>query len=382
MKTKSTPAQYSQSVVGPSVLYMAMELSARHWKLAFTIGWGQKPRYKSVGAGDLKRLEQEIDGARRRFGLDGTCRVLSCYEAGRDGFWLHRFLSGIGVQNVVVDAASVEVSRRSRRAKTDRLDAERLLSRLVRYDQGEPKIWSVVRVPTLEQEDRRHRQRELRTRKQERTRLINRIKSLLCTVGVAGLPARSLGKLDLASIRLWDGSALPVGLRERLEGEFEQYLSVQRRLDALEAQPEGPSSVSSAAEIERVDHLMALRGIGPVTAWLLERELFWRPWGNRKQAAALAGLVPSPHASGDLSREQGISKAGLKRVRAVLVELSWQWVRLQPHSELTLWYQQRWANAGKRLRRIGIVAVARKLVIALWRYQAFGVVPEGAVMKA
>lgn len=382
MKTKSTPAQYSQSVEGASVLYMAMELSARHWKLAFTIGWGQKPRYKSVAAGDLKRLEQEMALARRRFGLPSTASVRSCYEAGRDGFWLHRFLSGIGVENVVVDAASVEVSRRSRRAKTDRLDAERLLSRLVRYHQGEPKIWSVVRVPTLEQENRRHRQRELRTRKKDRTRLINRIKGLLCTVGVSGLPARGLGKLDLAAIRLWDGSTLPAGLRARLEGELELYRRVQERIDALEAQPEGPDLVSSTTEQAQVAHLMALRGIGPVTAWLLERELFWRPWGNRRQAASLAGLAPSPHASGDLSREQGISKAGLKQVRTVLIELTWQWVRLQPHSDLTHWYQQRWAGAGKRLRRIGIVAVARKLLIALWRYRAFGIVPQGALMKA
>lgn len=378
MRTETTRVEYSQGRVG--VLYLAVELSCQQWKLAFTVGWGQKPRLRNVPAGDLGKLVREIEQARLRFALPAGCRVRSCFEAGRDGFWLHRFFESVGVENSVVDAASVEMSRRARRAKTDRLDAEMLLAKLVRYEEGEKRVWSVVRVPSQEQEDQRHRQRERSCRKKDRTRSINRLKGLLATVGI-----RVTGpwkRIDLEALRQWDGQPLPAGLRARLEGEWALLQTLELRLRELDRPVETTSAVLQPQQHEQVIQLQRLRSLGPVTAEVLASELLWRPWSNRRQAGSLLGLVPSPRQSGELSREQGISKAGLKRVRTALIELAWTWIRLQPRSSITLWYQQRFAQAGPRLRRVGIVAVARKLGIALWRFVATGVLPEGAELKA
>jgi transposase len=378
-----TKATKQASFAGePRVLYLAFELSSGQWKLAFTVGWGQKARLRSIPAGDLGKLGREIELARGRFRLPAETRVLSCFEAGRDGFWLHRHLTAIGVENRVIDAASVEVNRRARRAKTDRLDAELLLAKLVRFDQGETRVWSVVRVPTLEQEDRRHRQRERDCRKKERTRSINRIKGLLATVGVCAGKAAALGRLDLSQVRQWDGQALPPGLRERLAGELAALERIDERLAELDRPLEKTAPELPAEVQDTYLRLKRLRSVGPVTAEVLVQEVLWRPWTNRRQAGSLVGLTPSPRQSGDLRREQGISKAGLKRVRTVLIELAWSWVRLQPRSDITLWYQRRFAQAGARLRRVGIVAVARKLFIALWRYADTGQCPLGAELKA
>lgn len=380
MRTETARAKSSE--VGSVVLYLAFELSSGQWKLAFTVGWGQKPRLRSIEAGDLVGLEREIEQARLRFGLLPGARVISCFEAGRDGFWLHRYLSDRGVSNHVVDAASVEVSRRSRRAKTDRLDVERLLAKLMRYEQGERRVWSVVRVPTAEQEDRRHRQRERQSRQKDRTRSINRIKGLLATVGVCSKRLGPLGRLKLESVRQWDGQPLPPGLQERLVAELEILEKIEARLVELDRPLARRRWAPSPETQQAYQSLTQLRSVGPITAEVLVTEVTWRPWTNRRQAGSLVGLAPSPRQSGELSREQGISKAGLKRVRATLIELAWSWIRLQPRSAITQWYQQRFAQAGPRMRRIGIVAVARKLLIVLWRYVATGQRPCGAELKA
>lgn len=378
MKTAATRSEYS----GAEVLFLAFELGWSSWKLASTVGFGQKPRMKTIPAGDLKKLEEEIGRAKVRFGLPEEARVVSCYEAGRDGFWLHRALDAQGVVNCVVDASSIEVKRRGKRRKTDRLDAAKLAMMLVRYWEGERTVWSVIRVPSVEAEDRRQLHRELLTLRKECTRQINRIKGLLATQGLRLEPRRDfLERLEEA--RLWDGSPVPGGLRFRLEGEFERLEFIRGQISELEAERRRLLRESEHEAVEQARRLMQLKGIGVNTGWLLPMEFFsWREFRNRRQVGAAAGLVGTPFNSGADSREQGISKAGNTRVRSRMVELAWCWLRYQPRSQLSLWFQERYGRGGKRMRKIGIVALARKLLIALWRYLEFGILPDGAELRA
>lgn len=375
---ETTQSQYSTL----STLCVAFELSNKKWKLGFTIGLGQKPRERSIDAGDLLALEEEIRLAKKRFGLPADTRVLSCYEAGRDGFWIHRYLVAQGIENLVVDAASIEVPRRARRAKTDRMDVGKLLTMLIRYDCGEKKVWSVVNVPSVEAEDKRHLHRELATLKTDRTRHINRIKGLLVGQGVR-LPVRDNFLEGIESIRLWDGSPLPSGLRARVEQEYANLQFVQQQIKALEAERKQLIRTSNDPSVEKVRWLMRLKGIGENSAWLFVMEFFgWRQFRNRREVGALAGLTPTPYQSGDGSREQGISKAGNRPIRAMVIEIAWGWLRHQPQSELSRWFWERFGHGSKRMRKIGIVALARKLLVALWRYLEFGEVPAGAQLKA
>lgn len=378
MKTAATRSEYS----GAEVLFLAFELGWSSWKLASTVGFGQKPRMKTIPAGDLNKLEEEIGRAKVRFGLPEEARVVSCYEAGRDGFWLHRALDAQGVVNCVVDAFSIEVKRRGKRRKTDRLDAAKLAMMLVRYWEGERTVWSVIRVPSVEAEDRRQLHRELLTLRKECTRQINRIKGLLATQGLRLEPRRDfLERLEEA--RLWDGSPVPGGLRFRLEGEFERLEFIRGQISELEAERRRLLRESEHEAVEQARRLMQLKGIGVNTGWLLPMEFFsWREFRNRRQVGAAAGLVGTPFNSGADSREQGISKAGNTRVRSRMVELAWCWLRYQPRSQLSLWFQERYGRGGKRMRKIGIVALARKLLIALWRYLEFGILPDGAELRA
>ena len=283
--------------------------------------------------------------------------------------------------NVIVDSASIQVSRRARRVKTDRLDAEALLKLLVRHVSGEPKVWSVVHVPTPEQEDARHLQREIRTLKKEQTRIVNRVRGLLANQGVAvKLGQRGLIG-PLASVRIWNGSPLPPGLKLRVEQELSRHALVHEQVLALEAERNRGirEGASSTAIISR--RLMALRSIGPATAETISRELLFRKFKNRRQVGSYSGLSPSPYQSGDMSHESGISRAGNRPVRGISVDLAWDWLRYQPQSALARWYQRRFASGGPRMRKIGIVALARKLLIALWRYAQTGIAPEGARCK-
>jgi len=362
------------------VLYMALELSNKTWRLAF--GDGAKRRQMSVPAADLAALGCAVAKAKERFKMPASARVVSCYEAGRDGFWLHRHLVSIGIENQVVDAASIEVSRRLRHVKTDRLDGDRLLAKLIRHHAGERGGWSVVRVPSPEEEDARHLHRELERLKRERLAHRVRMQSLLVTQGVRLTIKRALG-LRLGGLTLWDGRHLPGELKAELEREAERLVLVERQIEQLEAtRRERLQNPRSQAE-RRVVHLMRLGAIGPTSAWLLVKEFFgWRNFRNRREVAALAGLVGTPYNSGDSERDQGISKAGNRRVRAMIVEIAWLWLRFQPKSALSQWYQARFARGGLRMRRIGIVALARKLLIALWRYLEDGVMPRGARLIA
>jgi transposase len=281
-----------------------------------------------------------------------------------------------------VDSASIEVNRRAKRAKTDRLDVEKLATMLVRYEAGEQKVWSVVHVPSPEVEDQRHLHRELHCLKKDRTRHINRIKGLLASQGVRmAVQADFLSSLD--AVRVWDGSGLPAGLRARLEQEYACLTFVHEQVLAREAERQELLRTSQDASLAKVRQLLRLRGIGENSAWLFVMEFFgWRGFRNRRQVGGLAGLTPTPFQSGDEWHEQGISKAGNRPLRGMAIEIAWSWLRNQPDSALSRWYGVRFGHGSKRLRKIGIVALARKLLVALWRYLEYGEIPAGAQFKA
>lgn len=363
------------------LLYLAFELGNKQWKLGFTIGLGQPPRQRTIPAGDLERLHSEVAKAKQRFGRPGSSRVVSCYEAGRDGFWLHRALTQAGIENVVVDSASLEVNRRFRRVKTDRVDLGKLVTMLIRYQAGEQKVWRVVRVPSVEQEDGRQLHRELASLKRERTDHINRIKGLLVSQGVR-LAIKADFLEQVAQLRLWDGSSLPPGLRARVSREYARIELINRQIKELEAERRALLRSASDRQTEMIRQLLRLRGIGLNSAWLYVKEFFgWRQFRNRREVGSLAGLTPTPYQSGDGNREQGIDKAGNCHIRAIAIEIAWGWLRHQPDSALSCWYQERFGHGNSRMRRIGIVALARKLLIALWRYLETGEIPEGAALK-
>jgi transposase len=366
------------TTVTAPVLYLAFELGWTSWKLAFTVGAGQKPRLRSLAARDTDTLLLEIRAAKRRFGLPEEAPVISCYEAGRDGFWLHRYLRHQGVENLVVDAASIEVNRRRRRAKSDNLDAAKLVGMLIRWHLGERKLWGVVHVPTVADEDRRQLHRELIALKAQRTEHTNRIKGLLAGIGLSAvIDGEFPGRLE--GLRQWDGTGVPSGLRQRLLREFERRRLVGRQIHDLEDQRTRQIRDPETPQGEQVRLLLRLKGIGENTAWLLVREFFgWRGIRNRRELASLAGLTPTPYDSGEVRREQGISKAGNRRVRWMMIELAWGWLRYQPGSELSRWYQRRFGAGNTRSRKVGIVALARKLLVALWKYLETGEVPAGA----
>lgn len=362
-------------------LYMAMELSHMKWQLGFTVGYGQRPRLRSLPSRDLKTLVEEIHLAKVRFGLPENTPVLSCYEAGRDGFWLHRYLGTQGVTNLIVDSASIEVNRRKRRAKTDRLDVGKLLTMFMRYYHGEKKVWSIVQVPTPEEEDQRQLHRELMALTAERTRHINRIKGLLCSQGIV-LPVQVdfLSRLD--EVQLWDGSKLPVELYSRLVREHERLKLSNQQIRQLEHDRTEAIRSSTTPAVEQVRQLLRLKALGMNSAWVYVMEFFfWRNFHNRREVGSLAGLTPTPYQSGQSAQEQGISKAGNRRIRAMAIEIAWAWLRYQPDSQLSRWYRDRFAGGNSRVRRIGIVALARKLLIELWRYLETAVPPQGAVLK-
>lgn len=378
---RTTTAPENATVHEAQYLAMSLELGATEWKLAFSPGLGQQPRHRGVAAGDLEAVKKEITAAKVRFKLPADVRVVSCYEAGRDGFWIHRALRLLGVENHVVDSASIEVSRRSRRAKTDRLDAAKLLSQLLRYLSGERRALKIVRVPTEEEEDRRHLHRELKTVKGARTAVTNRIKGLLATVGVRLKEIAELPRV-LERVRLWNGKPLPGWLKARLERDWQEREQLQARIAGLEKQRRDLLRKGKDSGSECARKLNRLRGMGPNASWLYALEFFaWRAFKNRRQIGGLAGLTPTPYQSGADHREQGICKAGNRWMRSLAIEIAWGWLRYQPDSELSRWYQERYGRGSTRLRKIGIVALARKLLIELWKYLQTGTPPAGAVLK-
>lgn len=361
-------------------LYLALELSNKKWKCAFSVGFGQKPRYREVPGGAIALLAKEVELAKQRFGLAPDARVASCFEIGRDGFWVHRALLAKGIENVVVESSSIEVKRQRRRAKTDRLDAGKLLTMLIRFSMGESRVWQVVNVPSVEQEDGRQLHRELMTLREDRTRLVNRIKGLLAAQGVRHNP-RATFLEDLKELKQWDGRPLPEALQRRLRRDFQRLVMMDQQGREIEQERMEQLRKSSDKSVKIARKLMRYRGIGINSSWLFSHEIFaWRQIRHRRQLGSLSGLTPTPYASGETDRDQGISKAGNRWIRAMAIEIAWQWLRHQPQSKLSRWYQYRFGQGSKRQRKIGIVALARKLLIALWRYLETGQVPEGAIL--
>ena len=363
-------------------LYLAFELGNTEWKLAMTTRVDQVPLMRTIPARGLTTLETEIAQAKVHLRLPAGAPVRSCYEAGRDGFWLHRYLVSRGMTNSIVDSSSIEVNRRRRRTKTDRLDACKLVTMLIRAAGGEKKVWSVVNVPTPAGEDRRQVHRELLFARRDRGRHTNRIKGLLASQGVPLVRIHEL-PTHLVTARLWDDTPLPALLCVRLQREWEAVLGYTTRIRALKKERRALLRITDDPAIAQVRQLNQLLGIGIDSAWLYVMEFFaWRQFRNRRQVGGLAGLTDTHYRSGDLKHEQGISKAGNRWVRALAINTAWAWLRFQPKSALARWYQKKFGKGNSRIRKIGIVALARKLLIAFWRYLDTGLIPEGAVLRA
>jgi transposase len=365
---------------GDGILHVTFELDDLRWTLTMGTQMGRPPRQRRVRPRDRAAVLGEIEETKRRFGIVGG-RTVSCYEAGREGFWLHRWLVSEGIENRVVDSASIEVNRRKRRVKADRIDGKKLLRMLMRYEAGEKGVWSVVRVPSVEAEDARHLHRELTTLKRARVRVTNRIKGLLATQGVRPqLREDFLERID--AIRLWDGSRLPPRLQDRLQRGWERRAWLSERILLLERNRRELLRSSKTVDVEQVRQLLLLDGIGENSAWVFVTEFFgWRRFNNRREVGGLAGVTPANYQSGATSHDQGISKAGNRHVRHMAVQVAWAWLRHQPDSALSRWYNRKYGAGNPSLRKTGIVALARRLLIELWRYLETGAIPEGATLK-
>ena len=364
-------------------IFVSMELSRSKWLItSLSPGGGEKMSKHTIAGGDLPGLFERFtllqEKARARTGQDFPIVVIQ--EAGLDGFWIHRALEKHGVESHVVDPASIATSRRARRAKTDRIDGEALVRALLAYKRGEPRVCAMVRPPSPEEEDRRRILRERKALITERTRHVNRIKGLLFAQGAAGYePARRDRRARLEALRTGDGRELPDRLKGQIVRELDRLELLIGQIKAIEGERDALIATDTAAAPAAM--LMKLKGVGPEFAAVLWSECLFRRFDNRRQVAAYAGLAPTPWQSGQIDREQGVSKAGNPRLRAMLIQLSWLWLRHQPGSALTLWFEERVKQNGGRLRKPTIVALARKLLVALWKYVTAGVAIEGAVLS-
>jgi transposase len=366
-----------------ATVYVAFELSKSSWQIGVMISGSEKMSRYRIDGGDLAALSGIVGRTRAKAEqLGKPVRILSCYEAGLDGHWLHRWLSEQGVVNYTIDASSIEVSRRARRAKTDRIDLALLMRAFLAYLRGEPRVCSVVRVPTPEDEDRKRRTRERERLLNERTAHTNRIKALLHGQGIRdAMPLKAGFLSDLEQARTGDGRLLPAHLKDEIGREHERLMLVHKQIKALEAANAAAHRAPAADSVEaKAVALAKLRGIGGLTAQILVNEVFYRQFDNRRQVGSCFGLTDTPYDSGDSRRQQGISKAGNHRARTCAIELSWLWLKHQPDSDLSHWFHARVGTLKGRIRKIAIVALARKLMVALWRYLETGLVPTGAVM--
>ena len=365
------------------ILFLSMELSKSKWVLTSS-GGEMNFRKVSINASDWTSFDRELLAAKKKFKLPETAAVTCCYEVGRDGFWIARRMRAQGLTVYVVDSASIEVKRRRRRLKNDRVDGEALLRMLLRYHRGEKKLWSVVNTPNEAAEDARRPTRELQRLKKERTQHRNRITGLLSLEGLSIRPGEAFEE-NLDDARCWNGLPLQANLRQELIREMERLRLVVKQIREIERSLErklaDPELSEKEEYLQHVKALLRLRGLGS-SVWVLVVEFFaWRKFNNGKEVGALAGLTGTPYSSGSSEHDQGISKAGNPRVRTLMIELAWCWLRHQPKSKLSRWYQERYGEASARSRRSGIVAVARKLLVDLWRYVEFGELPDGAELK-
>ena len=370
-----------------AAIFVSLELSRSIWLItSLSPGFGEKMSKRSVPAGDVSALLARLAEVKRKASARAgqSFPIVSIHEAGLDGFWLHRVLENEGIESHVVDPASIATSRRRRRAKTDRIDGEALLRALLAYKRGEPRVCAMVNAPTPEEEDRRRLCRERKVLIAERVEHVNRIKGLLFAQGVSGYePLRRDRRQRFDELMTGDGRLLPTYLKtqinrelDRLELLLDQIKAVEAARDALLAEQQAAASPTAARM------LLDFKGIGPEFAAVLWLEALFRHFDNRRQLASYAGLAPTPWQSGSVDREQGVSKAGNPRVRTNLIQLAWLWLRHQPNSALALWFKERVNRTGGRMKKAAIVALARKLLVALWKYVTAGVVIEGAVMNA
>jgi transposase len=365
-------------------IFVAIELSQKSWLVTLHSPDKDKLSRHKLEGGDHVELLALISRVRERAAraLGGVPAVVSCYEAGYDGFWLHRLLLAAGITNYVFDPASIAVDQRARRVKTDRIDGEKMLRTLMAYLRGEPRVVRIVRVPAPEQEDARRASRERGRLVKEQTAHTSRIKALLRLLGMAvGNPRRRDWLSWLAVQRDWQGQAVPPRMLSEIRHEHARLMLVRERLEALAQQASADPTPAAAQMTERSELLLRLKCLGPAFATTLTNEVFYKDFRNRREVGSYFGLTPSPWQSGGVDRDQGISKAGNPRARCAAIELAWLWLRHQPDSKLTQEYRRRTLNAGKRIKRVAIVALARKLVVALWRYLTTGLVPDGAGLK-
>src|SRR6202045_478471 len=366
--------------------FVSLELSRSIWLItSLSPGSGEKMSKHSVRAGDVAALLARFSELKRKASerTGKSFPIVVIQEAGLDGFWLHRVLQSEGVESHGVDPSSIATSRRRRRAKTDRIDGEALLRALLAYKRGEPRVCAMVKAPTPEEEDRRRLCRERKVLIAERVKHVNRIKGLLFSQGVSGYePRRRDRRRRLDELRTGDGRPLPKHLKAQISRELDRLELLLEQIKAAEIERGGVLGAAQVAAPPSAAMLIAIKGIGPDFAAILWSEGLFRHFDNRRQIASYAGLAPTPWKSGSIDREQGVSKAGNPRLRSTLIQLAWLWLRHQPQSVLALWFEERVRRNGGRLKKTTIVALARKLLVALWKYVTAGVVIEGAVMKA
>jgi len=367
-------------------IFVSLELSRKTWLItSLSPGAGERMSKHAVEAGDiaglLARFAQLREKARARTGHDYP--IITIQEAGLDGLWIHRALQSEGIESWVVDAASILVSRRRRRAKTDKIDGETLVRTLLAYKRGEPRVCSMVKAPTPEEEDRRRICRERKTLTAERIEHVNRIKGLLFSQGGGDYePLRRNRRARLDELKTGDGHPLPVHLKAQISRELDRLEMILAQVTAVEADRDTLLEPMAEQASTPATMIAQLKGIGPEFAGVLWSEGLFRHFDNRRQLAAYAGLAPTPWQSGSIDHEQGVSKAGNPRLRTTMIQVAWLWLRHQPDSALSLWFLERVQRNGGRLKKTTIVAMARKLLVALWRYATSGVVIEGAVLKA
>jgi len=373
----------SAAISNDPSIYAALELSKNSWLLAIQVPGRDNPSLHPIKGGDAEGLMARLDAARDRVAkvTGQTPKLTVCYEAGYDGFWLARFLGQRGIECLVMEPASLQVNRRARRVKTDRIDVESILHTLIAWCRGERHVCSMVVIPSVEEEDLRRSHRERDRLVRERTAHINRIKGLLFGQGIRGINVKSRTKtLKPAELVTGDGRALPERLGREIAREIERLALVQAQIVEIEHERDHPATSCVATERKR-HQLLRLKGLGPALSSTLTREVYYRRFANRRQVASYIGIAPSAYDSGDGRRSQGISKAGNRLARVAMVEAAWLWLMHQPDSALSLWFHHRTQGQKGRIRRVMIVALARKLAIALWRYLETGLIPEGAVVK-
>lgn len=368
-----------------NTVHVAIELSVSSWLVAARLPGIDKSRLHRLEGGDTVSLLRTIADFRAQASarLGSTAEVACCFEAGRDGFWLHRLLTTHGIAAYVLEPTSILVNRRARRAKTDRLDAEGMLRVLAIWLAGDRQVCSMVRVPTPEEEDAKRPHREREQLVADRLRIENRIEALLFTQGIRGRPSLRSWERDVAALRTGDGRALPPLLRIELDRLRRRLVLVLELIRELEAARADALEKAEAADtmVGKITALQRVRGIGENFAAVLTREVFYRSFGNRRQLASYVGITPMPYQSGGMDRDRSISRAGNPRARTTMIQLAWLWLRYQPDSALATWFRVRVGQLQGRTRRIAIVAMSRKLLIALWRYVETGVVPDGVVLR-